>query len=126
MSKKGKSRVFTVNVAGQSYNVTVVEGANAQIDIKEIISAESGFVIQTDSSQPSFEGTEHILSQVPGKVWKVLKKAGDRVLEHEKIIIIESMKMEIDIVSPRDGVIVHINVKEGQDIDTEQLLATIR
>jgi pyruvate carboxylase subunit B len=126
MSKKGEARVFTVNVAGQSYNVTVVEGANAQIDIKEIISAESGLVIQTDSSQPSFEGTEHILSQVPGKVWKVLKKAGDRVLEHEKIIIIESMKMEIDIVSPRDGVIVHINVKEGQDIDTEQLLATIR
>jgi len=127
VSKKGEARVFTVNVAGQSFNVTVVEGANAQIDIKEIISAESGInIAPVKPAQPVFEGTEHILSQVPGKIWKVLKKAGDPVREHEKIIIIESMKMEIDIVSPRDGVIVHINVKEGQDIDTEQLLATIR
>lgn len=127
VSKKGEARVFTVNVAGQSFNVTVVEGANAQIDIKEIVSAESGInIAPVQPAQPVFEGTEHILSQVPGKIWKVLKKAGDPVREHEKIIIIESMKMEIDIVSPRDGVIVHINVKEGQDIDTEQLLATIR
>lgn len=56
---------------------------------------------------------------------KFLKKAGDVVKKDEKIMILEAMKMEIDIVAPEDGKIASIDVKEGEAIENEQLLATI-
>jgi pyruvate carboxylase subunit B len=119
--KKGETQVFTVNVDGQSYNVTVVEGANANIEVKNIESADNGANVA-----PSSAGEVEIHSQVPGNVWKILKKAGDKVAKDEKIMILEAMKMEIDVVAPEDGVVASIEVKEGEAIENEQLLATMK
>jgi len=119
VSKKGQAEVYTVNVDGQSYNVTVVEGSNANIEVKDIVAADNGA-----SVAPSAGGFE-INSQVPGNVWKILKNVGDVVKKDEKIMILEAMKMEIDIVAPEDGKIASIDVKEGEAIENEQLLATI-
>jgi len=119
VSKKGQAEVYTVNVDGQSYNVTVVEGSNANIEVKDIVAADNGA-----SVAPSAGGVE-INSQVPGNVWKILKNVGDVVKKDEKIMILEAMKMEIDIVAPEDGKIASIDVKEGEAIENEQLLATI-
>jgi pyruvate carboxylase subunit B len=119
--KKGEAQVFTVNVDGQSYNVTVVEGANASIQVKDIVSADNGVNVA-----PSGAGEIEIHSQVPGAVWKVLKKVGDKVAKDEKIMILEAMKMEIDIVAPHDGTVASIEVKEGEAVENEQLLATLK
>jgi pyruvate carboxylase subunit B len=119
--KKGGVEVYTVNVDGQSYNVTVAEGSNANIEVKDIVSADNGA-----SVKPTGGAGEPIHSQVPGNVWKVLKKAGDKVAKDEKIMILEAMKMEIDIVSPKDGVVSEISVAEGQAVENEQLLAKVQ
>jgi pyruvate carboxylase subunit B len=118
--KNNGVEVYTVNVDGQSYNVTVAQGSNANIEVKNIESADNGA-----SVAPSGAG-EPIHSQVPGNVWKVLKKAGDKVAKDEKIMILEAMKMEIDIVSPKDGVVSEISVKEGEAVENEQLLAKVQ
>jgi pyruvate carboxylase subunit B len=120
VSKKGEAQVFTVNVDGQSYNVTVVEGSNANIEVKDIVAADNGA-----SVAPAGAGSVEIHSQVPGNVWKVLKNVGDTVEKDEKIMILEAMKMEIDIVAPESGKIASIDVKEGEAIENEQLLATL-
>jgi pyruvate carboxylase subunit B len=117
VSKKGEVQTFTVNVDGQNYNVSVVEGAN--IEIKNIVSADNGTEIT------SSKGSEEIHAQVNGNVWKILKSVGDKVAKDEKIMILEAMKMEIDITAPRDGIISSIDVKEGENIENEQLLATL-
>ncbi len=121
VAKKGEAQVFTVNVDGQSYNVTVVEGSNAEIQVKNIESADNGASVAPTGGAGSVE----IHSQVPGNVWKVLKKAGDKVAKDEKIMILEAMKMEIDVVAPEAGTVASIEVKEGEAIENEQLLATI-
>jgi pyruvate carboxylase subunit B len=118
---KNDVEVYTVNVDGQSYNVTVAVGSNANIEVKNIESADNGVSVAPTSG----EG-EAIHSQVPGNVWKVLKKAGDKVAKDEKIMILEAMKMEIDIVSPKDGVVAEISVAEGQAVENEQLLAKVQ
>jgi pyruvate carboxylase subunit B len=121
--KKGEPMVFTVNVDGQSYNVTVVEGANAKV---EVVSADNGATMASSNTQNAGgAGAEKIHSQVPGSVWKILKKPGDYVKAGDKIMILESMKMEIDVVAPKDGTLATIDVTEGQQIETEQLLATM-
>jgi pyruvate carboxylase subunit B len=121
-SKVGQAQVYTVNVDGQSYNVTVVEGSNANIEIKDIVSADNGASVAPTGGAGSVE----IHSQTPGNVWKILKSEGDTVAENEEIMILEAMKMEIPVIAPQAGTIATLNVKEGEQIENEALLATLK
>lgn len=58
-----------------------------------------------------------VTSEVTGNVWKVLFKVGDRVEADEPIILVESMKMEIPVVSERGGLIAAILVSEGDSVN---------
>lgn len=62
---------------------------------------------------------------IQGNIWKIVKKEGDRVKFGETIVILEAMKMEHNIVSPKDGVVSAIAVKEGDSVDSGALLAKI-
>jgi len=55
-------------------------------------------------------------SEVTGTVWKVLVEVGQNVDEDEALMIIESMKMEIPVTAPEDGVVKKITVAEGDQI----------
>ena len=62
---------------------------------------------------------------MPGKVLKVLVKAGEQVKENQPIIVLEAMKMENEIVAPKDGVVSAVYVNEGAAIDVGQPIATV-
>ena len=68
---------------------------------------------------------ESVKSEIKGKVWKIDSKIGDRVEEEEPIMILESMKMEIPVLAPVEGVLKEILVAEGQEISEGQELAII-
>ncbi|MHA6258427.1 biotin/lipoyl-binding carrier protein [Sporosarcina sp. CAU 1771] len=59
-----------------------------------------------------------IESELTGSVWKIVAKVGEKVSEGDELIILESMKMEIPIIAPEDGIIIEIKVKEGSIIQT--------
>ncbi len=62
---------------------------------------------------------------VPGKILKVLVQPGQRVTKRTVIITLESMKMELEIYPPRDGVVKEIRVKPGDFVNTGDVLAVI-
>jgi pyruvate carboxylase subunit B len=64
-------------------------------------------------------------ASVAGNVWKILKDPGDRVEEGEKIMILEAMKMEIDVVAPKDGKIVSIAVNTNDAVKENQPLVVM-
>ena len=55
-----------------------------------------------------------VLSEVNGSVWKIVVKIGDKVAQDDPLIYAESMKMEIPVLAPEDGVVSQIFVTEGQ------------
>lgn len=55
-----------------------------------------------------------IQAEVSGSVWKVLAKVGDQVEEDEELMILESMKMEIPVMAPEDGVVTEIRYNEEE------------
>ena len=63
-----------------------------------------------------------IESPVAGNVWKMLVKQGDFIEADQTIAILESMKMEIEIVAPHDGIIYAISRNEGSHINAGQPL----
>ena len=67
----------------------------------------------------------NVKSEIAGNVWKIQTKPGDRVEADGEIMILESMKMEIPVLSPRAGTIKEIRVSEGEAIDEGQLVAIL-
>ncbi|MCO0600094.1 biotin/lipoyl-binding carrier protein [Peribacillus butanolivorans] len=57
-----------------------------------------------------------VTAEISGSVWKIETKAGQRVMEEDVLLIMESMKMEIPIMAPAAGVVKEIKVKEGDTI----------
>ncbi len=66
-----------------------------------------------------------IESLVTGTVWKLERQAGDTLTEGDTILIIESMKMEIPIDAPANGVLRELLVAEGESVSEGQVLAVL-
>ncbi len=66
-----------------------------------------------------------VKSQIKAIVWKIVKKVDDNVGIDEDILILESMKMEIPIVSEISGTIKSIEVNEGDEVDEGQVVAIV-
>ena len=66
-----------------------------------------------------------IKTQIRAIVWEIVKKKGDKVKIDDEIILLESMKMEIPILSEFNGRIKSIEVSEGDEIDEGQIVAII-
>jgi len=114
---------YTVVVDGKSYSVQVAEG-DAEITVAPTASAPVA-VAATPAPVAGGKGSIEINSQTPGSVWKILKAVGDTVNEGEQIMILEAMKMEIDIVAEKAGVIKSIDVNTNDAVVDGQLLATM-
>ena len=69
--------------------------------------------------------TERVLSEITGKVWKIVAAQGAAVEEEGEIVIIESMKMEIPVLAPIAGKVVSLLVKEGDDVAEGQEIAIV-
>ena len=67
----------------------------------------------------------NVKSEIAGNVWKIQTKPGDRIEVDGEIMILESMKMEIPVLSPKAGTIKEIRVSEGEVIDEGQLVAIL-
>ena len=114
---------YTVVVDGKSYSVQVAEG-----DAEITVAPSTAAAATPAAAAPVVaggKGSIEINSQTPGNVWKILKAAGDAVNEGEQIMILEAMKMEIDIVAEKAGVIKSIEVNTNDAVIDGQLLATM-
>jgi biotin carboxyl carrier protein len=68
--------------------------------------------LKRSSSEVNLEGS--LISPMPGKIFKVLKSAGEEVIKGETVLILEAMKMEHPIKATNDGVIKKILFNEGE------------
>jgi len=60
-----------------------------------------------------------------GKVLEVQVSVGDTVAEDDTVIVMEAMKMEINVVAPVGGRVAEIRVAAGDAVETDQVLAVI-
>ena len=67
----------------------------------------------------------HVTAHITGTVWKIEKRAGDRVDAGDAVVILESMKMEMPVESPRAGRVTEIRCSEGQAVEEGAVLAVV-
>ncbi|MDX1689121.1 MAG: biotin/lipoyl-containing protein [Candidatus Promineifilaceae bacterium] len=80
---------------------------------------------QARSSLVEDAGVVSIKSPMPGLILDVLVAEGDRVQKGDKVVILESMKMENELRAGRDGQVARVFVQTGDSVDKNQELVTI-
>ncbi|HEY8363352.1 MAG TPA: DUF2118 domain-containing protein [Tissierellaceae bacterium] len=134
-------RKFIIKVNGNSYEVEVEElgvdkgaekpiassqpqvSAPVQQPVKETAPKEEPKIEKQEVVVS--EGQEVIEAPMPGNILKVMVKPGDKVKAGELLLILEAMKMENEILAPRDGVVVSVNTKEGATVSTGDKLVVL-
>ena len=71
------------------------------------------------------EGPQRLTAPMPGKVVRVLLKPGDEVAAGQGVVVVEAMKMQNEIKSPKAGRILEVRVAEGENVNNKQVLAVV-
>ena len=71
------------------------------------------------------EGRQSVVASMPGKIVRVLVKVGDRVEAGQGLLVVEAMKMQNEIRSPKSGTVDRLAVVEGQPVNAGEILAWV-
>ena len=123
--RQTQSGRYSVVVNGSRYNVEVSEGFNDSIQVKSITEVE-GKSIKSAKSAVAGATENDIVASLPGAVHKILVSAGDHVKKGQAIVVLEAMKMEIEVKAPKDGIIGSIEVSKGQSVANNQVVARFK
>jgi biotin carboxyl carrier protein len=73
-------------------------------------------------SDDQFHGETTVRAEMPGKIIRIMKSVGDPVVEGEGVVVVEAMKMQNEIDSPRNGTLLGCDVKEGDSVGAGDIL----
>ena len=73
----------------------------------------------------SMEGPQRVDAPMPGKIVRVLVKAGDEVAEGQGLVVVEAMKMENELKSPKAGKITELHAVEGAAVESGAKLVVV-
>ncbi|TXJ60591.1 biotin attachment protein [Brachyspira aalborgi] len=126
-SAKATSNEVTITIGGSSYGIkiengkAIVDGVIYDYSIKDGISQTTSTPTQATSSGAATPVT----AGLPGTVVKIVSPVGTQVSDGTTILIVEAMKMEVEIKSSVSGSVKEIKVKPGDSIVAGQELAIV-
>lgn len=118
-------RKFIVNVNGSSYEVEVEEIAAGSVPAaKPAAPAPAPAPAPAAAAAPQ-GAQEAVTCPMPGNIWEVRCKVGDVVKSGDVLLVLEAMKMENEIMAPRDCKVVAVNVQKGAAVNSGDVLCII-
>lgn len=117
--------VYSLIVGGASYEVRVM-GDEITVDgHRFVIAIDDPRQWKRSSGVAGSTGRVQIAAAMPGKVVRLLVSAGDEVEAGQGIVVVEAMKMQNELKSPRAGRVTAIRVREGDSVVAGAALAVI-
>ena len=133
--------VDAVHLAGAAVSL-LVDGQSARVDLEpgkdgalavlafgtvhrlELLD-ERKLRLRQATGKFSLEGPQRIDAPMPGKVTRVLVKAGDAVTEGQGLVVVEAMKMENELKSPKSGKVLELLAVEGAAVEAGARLVVV-
>ncbi len=124
---------YKITLNGKSYEIEVealkegeakadASSAKAPVAAAPSVKAAPAAPAAKASAAPVSGGAGSVSAPMPGTILRVNKAAGDQVKAGEAVVVLEAMKMENDISSPKDGVIKSLAVNKGDTVASGQFL----
>jgi hypothetical protein len=126
--------VYSILMEGQSFEVRVEPLSGATVGGLRVIIGTQEFLVDTcdprrwqrhRGSAAEVEGRQQVHAPMPGKIIRVLVKVGDSIEMKQGLVVVEAMKMQNEIRSPKSGRVERLMVIEGQTVNTGEVLAII-
>ncbi len=122
---------FSVLLAGQSHEISVTSSADGKLNLQSGRFEFTAEVIDPRSWRGrrhggvEAEGRQQIVAPMPGKVIRVLVRAGEKVEAGQGLLVVEAMKMQNEIRSPKSGTVERVVVAEGQAVNAGEVLCIV-
>ena len=113
--------VYTTTFAPDGGRVVVHVGA-----VPVAVTVNGNRQRRTHGGGAAGSGPLRLVAPMPGKVVRVLVKAGDTVRARQPVVVVEAMKMENELRADRDGTVAEIHAREGASVEAGALLAVIQ
>jgi len=111
--RRGDSGVLDVDVGAKRFRVTAVaEG-------------KPGSPRRVEAVASGLEGRQSVMAPMPGRIVRVFVSEGDRVTAGQPIVVVEAMKMQNELRSPKDGLVRAVNAKPGDAVEARAVLVEI-
>ncbi len=123
--------VFSVLLSGRSREVYVTPAPGGQLQLQiggrefmaEVVDPRSWRGRHHAGGEA--EGPQQIAAPMPGKVVRLLVKAGNVVQAGQGLLVVEAMKMQNEIRSPKSGKVERVLVAEGQAVNAGEVLCVV-
>jgi len=118
-------------VDGRSYDVELDEsGDEVQVLVdSELLTVdvadERAVSLRAGAAGFSVTGKVLVTAPMPGKVVRVLVAPGAQVTEGQGLVVVEAMKMENELKSPKAGTVIEVFAKEGSAVEANAKLLTV-
>ena len=129
-AKDGK---YLVSVNGNKYHVSVdgdeisVNGTTYSVDLEADKGTPVGKKPEPKKEGKKAVGNENeVVASMSANVFKVQVAVGDKVIAGQSLIVLEAMKMEIPIESPRDAEVAEILTQKGATVSTGDVLVKLK
>ena len=120
-------KTYTITVNGNVYNVTVEEGQTSGAPAAAPVAApKAAPAAAPKAAAPAASaGSVKVTAGAAGKVFKVEASVGQAVKAGDPVIILEAMKMEIQVDAPQYGTVASIDVAVGDAVEAGATLASL-
>lgn len=147
---RGKDACYTVSLGdrtlevdyqetGRGFANLLIEGRSYDVGISRepggyrVVLAEDDLLVELADAargdaaarRSPASGPLRVTAPMPGKIVRVLVKAGDQLAAEQGLLVVEAMKMENELRAPRAGRVREICVRDGQAVETGGLLVVI-
>ena len=122
--------MFTVIINDRVYRCALEESPGGAVEVvvngKRIpVAARDKKHMRGQAGAAAASGQIKLSAPMPGKVVRVLLNAGDEVAARQGVLVVEAMKMQNEVQSPKAGKIAEIKVSEGQTVNAGDVMAVI-
>jgi biotin carboxyl carrier protein len=112
-----EGRSYSVDFDRRGEKLALVLGRSDQRTMPYTLTDERQVASAGASSRRGNEGPLKVAAPMPGKVVRVLVKAGEQVKADQGLLVVEAMKMENELRAPRAGLISEVLVREGAAVE---------
>lgn len=122
---------FSILLRGQSHEIRVTPSPSGMLTLQTGIEEFTAEVLDPRAWSGrrhraiEVEGRQPVVALMPGKVVRLLVKAGDTVEAGQGLLVVEAMKMQNEIRSPKSGVVERLLAQEGQPVNAGETLAWV-
>ncbi len=123
--------IVSILLEGQSFEISVTPSPDGKLKLQTGSREFTAEVIDPRAwsgrrhGNVEAEGRQQIVAPMPGKVVRLLVKAGDHVEAGQGLLVVEAMKMQNEIRSPKSGTLERVLAKEGQPVNAGEVLCVV-